>query len=110
MPLKKSLSNYCLLGLAPLLLLPYGTAAQSTGSAARGGASSIVPGTPGPVAIQMNQYGLTSLTVGGVQWLGYHYQDLVGDFFASTWRGGNTNSNYEKRISGTLNGNTTVQT
>ncbi|MBV8900852.1 MAG: hypothetical protein JOY92_12170 [Verrucomicrobia bacterium] len=107
MSFKERLSNLFLLGLA--LLLPQVVAAQSTSTGTS--STTIAPGTPGPVAIQMNQYGLTSLTVGGRQWLGRRVNNvLVGDFFVSTWRGSNTTSNYEPRTTATLTGTTTSQT
>lgn len=105
MPFKERLSNALLL-LGLTLLIPLGAAAQSTSTS-----TPIAPGTPGPVAIQLNQYGLTSLTVAGRQWLGRRANNvLVGDFFVSTWRGNNTASNYEPRTTATLTGTTTRQT
>ncbi|MBW0001628.1 MAG: hypothetical protein JO015_21235 [Verrucomicrobia bacterium] len=106
MPFKKYLSIPFLLALA--LLLPNKAAlAQSTGSST----TTVPPGTPGPVAIQLNQYGLTSLQVGGREWLGRRSGNtLVGDFFVATWRGNNSSSNYESRLTAQLNGTTTSQT
>lgn len=103
MSCKKRLFISLLLGLA--LLLPHAATAQSTGTS-----TTIPPGTPGPVAIQLYKNGLTSLTVGGVQWLGTHYGDLVGDFYVAAWRGSNTQSYYENRLTAASNGNTTTQT